>query len=510
MKSLVDFLSGSFKADPQDWEAALRAELKLDDLKGKTSKRTPEGTWPTLLTQSPRAHYLVPQESWKRAAQSYILLPQKLEEVLQDDLANGVRSFFFLKDHLRDEQWQRVEETLGTHPDAKDLRVFLLGKGGPRSSARLKLIDSGDLLSGEKAHREGGSHVQELAELLLQLIQLPQDTETEVYLGLYTGSDLFRSIAKLRAARLLAQRVLQELGSPRQVYLCALTSFRDWTLYERYANMLRNVTSVTAGLMAGADFIQSTGYMGLLELEAGETDPEHLERSRRMARNTSHVLALESMLSVIEDPGFGSFQLEALTENFASSAWALMQEVLTLPEAERAGHMLKLAHKTQTEREKGIRSRRQVITGVNDFPDAREALGVRSLPLAPLYRSARTFENLRVMMELAPAKPRVEVLVWGDAAVLSARVNFARNYFELLGLDVKEVHLKSIKDGASSADILVLCAADADYSQFSALGFQQRWKFVAGKSELTGFGNIFAGQDVIDVLWPIVQHWSGR
>jgi hypothetical protein len=96
------------------------------------------------------------------------------------------------------------------------------------------------------------------------------------------------------------------------------------------------------------------------------------------------------------------------------------------------------------------------------------------------------------------------MVLQGDISALSNRMNFVKNYFELIGLEVFETAQSNLKPENT---ILVLCAKDEDYS---ALGKQHEndyclAKFVAGKVELPGFVAIHSGQDVYAILSQLVK-----
>src|SRR5690606_5639075 len=105
----------------------------------------------------------------------------------------------------------------------------------------------------------------------------------------------------------------------------------------------------------------------------------------RMARNTSHVLGLESMLGVVGDAAFGSYHLENLTDTLCDNAWKLMQELQK--GADLSGEVEKIRNK----RLNMIMTREIIISGTNDFPDPKDELNF-SLKPSTIFRSSRIFE----------------------------------------------------------------------------------------------------------------------
>jgi Methylmalonyl-CoA mutase len=497
MTILSFFSLEDFNTQQEQWEKSLLSELKLTQLGNRATKRSIDaGLWPVLSNTLNSSHFIGPETSWKKASQTYTTSGgTQIEALLREDLEGGVKNFFFEKEILGAEG---IRTALQTLEGQKDVEVFLLGvshETHPRHE--LKVIDESQMCTGRIAHDFGGSHLEELAVLTKSVIQKAQSEGDELFIGVFADSQFFRSIAKIRAARLLAMKVLEELGIHKRVIVVALTSYRDWTLYERYSNLLRNDAAVAAALIAGADHIQSSGYQSIFEIESAVLkDDNHVERSRRMARNTSHVLSLESMLGVVKDASFGSYHLENLTEHLASGAWKKMQSYIELSDEE----IISEAKKTAQARLEQLKTRKHIQVGINDFPDCKEKLALTRHPIPRFFRTAQIFENLRFKVESFASKPKVHLSIFGDHAALHARINFAKNTFELLGLDVVE--------STEAADIAVVVAADEDYANLDLSHISAKEKFVAGKMDVSGFANIFAGQNVFDVLQGLVSRWG--
>lgn len=516
MSSLTSFFESDFNTQREQWENALKAELKLTEVGNKASKKLISGaTWPTLSLETKTEVHLNANENWKKASTTYVHLDQnEIEKVLTEDLGQGVRNFFFSGADLNDTKWKLIESTLTKFASPKELEVFILG--GNYSSTAFKVVSH--IISGQKAHDQGGHSIQELALLATNFIK-NLGTQSEVYLGVYVDSQFFHNIAKIRAAKLLAHKILEESGKKMKINIVGLTSYREWTLFERYSNMLRNETAVASAYIGGADHVQSSGYNALIELETeGAPDMEHVERSRRMARNTSHVLALESMLGVVEDAAFGSYHLESLTSALAEEAWKLMQTMIVMSESELNSYLEKETALVREKRLDMVKTRRHVMSGMNDFPDVKEHLKLK-LKKPSVFRVARIFEDLRLGMETVKNKPTVYVALFGEYGALNARLNFVKNYFELLGLTVhesghSELDLANFKKTLQERkeEIVVLCSLDDQYPTIveAAASVKTDHKYIAGKFEMTGFKNLFAGQNVYEVLQNLASSFEGR
>src|SRR5690606_35527220 len=164
---------------------------------------------------------------------------------------------------LNASNWKAITDTLGGFERVQELEVFLLGKQSfATEKTKFTVIDENNLASGRLVHELGGSSVQELGLMAHQLIEQSQHSRV-VYLALFVDSQFFRNIAKLRAAKLLASRILELKGEKKDIRVVALTSYCEWTLYERYSNILRNDAGVASAYIGGADHVQSAGYQTL-------------------------------------------------------------------------------------------------------------------------------------------------------------------------------------------------------------------------------------------------------
>ncbi len=507
MSDLTNFFESDFSSDLKTWEDLLKGELKLADPGPKTFKKSTElGPWPVLGLKSSPFPELPLGRSWKKTSQTYAVVDlSSIQEELKEDLESGVLSFFFYKEALNDEKWQKIVSTLDSHKDQSEIEVILLGQMPFKIGAtKTNVIDESDFSSGRFVHDLGGDSITELALMTLQLIRNLQSKSQDARIEVLVDSQFFKNIAKIRAAKMLALKVLETLKLSNEITLVALNSFRDWTFYERYTNILRNNVSLASAFIGGADIIQSVGYQFLFELN-GVMDKEHHDRSRRIARNTAHVLSLESMLGVVQDAVSGSFQIDNLADHYATKAWGKMQEMLPLSEENLSRFIQKSCAPIVEERKEVLHLRKRIVSGINDFSNVKEKINLNNIPDFDFFRVSHHLESLRLQVENLKKKPSVYIGIFGDHATLNTRLNFIRNYFELIGLDVfEETDLQIIE---RKKEIVVICAADDDYSKLD-LKLEARHQFVAGKIPVPGMINIFSGQNVFEVLEQLVKSWS--
>lgn len=197
-------------------------------------------------------------------------------------------------------------------------------------------------------------------------------------------------VAKLRAMRSLWTRVIEAFAhadgaevSP-WINLGARMAYSCVTQRDPWVNLLRATMAGFSAAVEGASSITLLPYTAAL----GPPD----EFARRVARNTQLVLLEEAHLARVLDPAGGSFAIEHLTDELASSAWKLFQEV------EAAGGLLAFAKSgslserlaaTRQARDANIARRKDAITGVSEFPNLTErAVEVRELDWAALNQAA--------------------------------------------------------------------------------------------------------------------------
>src|SRR6186997_1299190 len=186
------------------------------------------------------------------------------------------------------------------------------------------------------------------------------------------GMNYFMEIAKLRAARLLWAKLMKpfEPGDPRALSLRTHCQTSGWSLAAQ--DVFNNVARTMIEAMAATQGqTQSLHTNALDEALALPTD-----FSARIARNTQIVLQQEAGATRIVDPWGGSFYVERLTYDLASSAWAHIREVEGLggmAKAIEAGipklRIEEAAAKTQARIDAGAQS----VIGVNKYPPIDDA-----------------------------------------------------------------------------------------------------------------------------------------
>ena len=198
------------------------------------------------------------------------------------------------------------------------------------------------------------------------------------------------------------------------------------------------------------------------------------------------ILKEESYFDKVVDPGAGSYYIENLTDSLAEHAWKQFQEV----EAEggmikliMAGEIKKAIEESCNKRNMDIATRKYVLLGTNQFPNANDAMldklegGVEKDCAEGLrdYRGAMAFEELRLQTERYAkqnGRPKVFLLKIGNLAMRQARAGFVTNFFGCAGYEIIEnAGFETVAEGveaakAVKADIVVICSSDEEYATY--------------------------------------------
>ena len=186
-----------------------------------------------------------------------------------------------------------------------------------------------------------GYHIQEAgADAALELAYTLSDGREYVRTALAAGLDVdafaprlsffwgismnfYMEIAKLRAGRLLWNRIMAEFNpqNPKSSMLRTHSQTSGWSLTEQdpYNNVVRTTIEAMAAVFGGT---QSLHTNALDEAVALPT-----EFSARIARNTQIIIQEETGITQVVDPWGGSYMMESLTQQMADKAWTLIEEI---------------------------------------------------------------------------------------------------------------------------------------------------------------------------------------
>jgi methylmalonyl-CoA mutase len=236
-------------------------------------------------------------------------------------------------------------------------------------------------ISGYHMHEAGATAVQELAFTIAdgkEYVQraIASGLDIDAFAGRLSfffgiGMNFFMEVSKLRAARTLWHRVMDELGAQdeRSKMLRTHCQTSGVSLQEQdpYNNVIRTTVEAMAATLGGT---QSLHTNALDEAIALPTD-----FSARIARNTQIVLAEESGITKVVDPLGGSYYVEALTAELVDQAWTIIGEVDALggmTKAVASGMPKRLIEEAAAARQARVDKGEDVIVGVNKYKLATE------------------------------------------------------------------------------------------------------------------------------------------
>ena len=359
-------------------------------------------------------------------------------------------------------------------------------------------------VNGQYFHNSGSTLVQELAfalasgnEYLAFLtgkgLKVDQ-AATRMVFAFATGSNYFMEIAKLRAARMLWARIVEQYNpvysESAKMYIQVTTANWNKTIYDPYVNLLRTTTEAMSAAIGGADQVT------VLPFDLNYKEPD--EFSMRIARNQQIILKEESSLDKVVDPSAGSYYIESLTSALAEAAWQLFLEVEEkggMIEAIKAGFIQDQVLESAKLRTAEIAARKTIVLGTNQHPNTTEKMldkiqaeddgePIETPGLDPKYktieifRASDGFEDLRLATEIWENEgnkvPHVFLLTNGNLAMRKARAGFSTGFFGCAGYKVTDnAGFAAVEEGikasiAAKADIVVLCSSDEEYAEFAA------------------------------------------
>jgi len=279
-------------------------------------------------------------------------------------------------------------------------------------------------ISGYHMQEAGANLVQELAYTLADgkeyvKTAMARGMDIDKFAGRLSfffaiGMNFFMEAAKLRAARLLWHRIMDDLGAkdPRSKMLRTHCQTSGVSLQEQdpYNNVIRTAYEAMSAVLGGT---QSLHTNALDEAIALPTD-----FSARIARNTQLILQEETGVTNVVDPLAGSYYVEKLTADLADAAWKLIEEVDEMGGMTKAvaSGMPKLRiEETAARRQADIDRGDQVIVGVNKYRLEKEDeidildvdnVAVREAQIARLENIRRTRDQAKCEAALAELSRR--------------------------------------------------------------------------------------------------------
>ena len=236
-------------------------------------------------------------------------------------------------------------------------------------------------ISGYHMHEAGATAVQELAFTIAdgkEYVQraMASGLDIDAFAGRLSfffgiGMNFFMEVSKLRAARTLWHRVMDELGAQdeRSKMLRTHCQTSGVSLQEQdpYNNVIRTTIEALAATLGGTQSLHTNSLDEAIALPT--------EFSARIARNTQIVLTEETGITKVVDPLGGSYYVEALTAELVDQAWKIIGEVDELggmTKAVASGMPKRLIEEAAAARQARVDKGEDVIVGVNKYKLATE------------------------------------------------------------------------------------------------------------------------------------------
>jgi methylmalonyl-CoA mutase len=244
------------------------------------------------------------------------------------------------------------------------------------------------------------------------------------------GMGFFMEVAKLRAARLLWDRVMATFDpknpQSRMLRTHCQTSGVSLTEQDPYNNVVRTAIEALAAVLGGTQSLHTNSFDEALGLPT--------EVSSRIARNTQLIIQEETGIPKVVDPLGGSYYVEALTQALADRAWTIIEEVEALGGMTKAvaSGMPKLRiEEAAARRQARIDRGEEVIVGVNKYrPDEPAVVDVLDIDNTKVReQQIARLERIRATRDHAACQDALRRLregAAGDANLLALCIEAAR------------------------------------------------------------------------------------
>ncbi|WP_141731548.1 methylmalonyl-CoA mutase [Oligoflexus tunisiensis] len=222
------------------------------------------------------------------------------------------------------------------------------------------------------------------------------------------GMNFYMEVAKLRAARTLWYKLMQQFNpkDPRSSMLRTHCQTSGYSLTEQdpYNNIIRTTIEAMASVFGGTQSLHTNSFDEAVSL------PSNF--SARLARNTQLIIQEETDICHVVDPFGGSYFMETLTQDLLNEAERILHEV------EEAGGMVKAIQQgfpklkieeAAARKQARIDSGQDVIVGVNKYQTKEESkfevrdvdnTKVREQQVARLQEIRKTRDAARVKAAL--------------------------------------------------------------------------------------------------------------
>jgi len=322
-------------------------------------------------------------------------------------------------------------------------------------------------ISGYHMQEAGATLVQELAFTLADgreyvRAAIAKGLDVDAFAGRLSfffaiGMNFFMEAAKLRAARLLWTRIMEEFNPKKTDSLMLRTHCQTSgvSLQEQdpYNNIVRTAFEAMSAVLGGTQSLHTNSFDEAIALPT--------EFSSRIARNTQLILQHETGVIKVIDPLAGSYYVESLTAELADKAWALIEEVEALggmTKAVASGMPKRRIEEAATRRQAAVDKGEEIIVGVNKYRlETEDAIDILNIDNAAVRLSqiARIEQTRR---QRDPARVEAALLALGNVTatgkgnLLASAVEAARAR-ATVG-EISEALRKSFGDHAAVPEVV--------------------------------------------------------
>ncbi|WP_420860895.1 methylmalonyl-CoA mutase [Algirhabdus cladophorae] len=296
-------------------------------------------------------------------------------------------------------------------------------------------------ISGYHMQEAGANLVQELAFTLADgreyvRTAIAKGMDVDAFAGRLSfffaiGMNFFMEAAKLRAARFLWAKIMEEFepkkaGSSMLRTHCQ-TSGVSLQEQDPYNNIVRTAYEAMSAVLGGTQSLHTNSFDEAIALPT--------EFSARIARNTQLILQNETGVTNVVDPLAGSYYVEKLTSDLIDEAWKLIEEVDEMGGMTKAvaSGMPKLRiEEAAARRQAAVDRGDDVIVGVNKFRlEKEDELDIRDIDNAEVRVSQiKRLEQIKSTRDQAAVDTALDAMRGaassGEGNLLALAVEAAR------------------------------------------------------------------------------------
>ena len=244
-------------------------------------------------------------------------------------------------------------------------------------------------ISGYHMQEAGANLVQELAYTLADgkeyvRTAIERGMDVDKFAGRLSfffaiGMNFFMEAAKLRAARLLWHRIMEEFDAKdvksKMLRTHCQTSGVSLQEQDPYNNVVRTAYEALSAVLGGTQSLHTNALDEAIALPT--------EFSARIARNTQLILQEETGVSNVIDPLAGSYYVESLTAELADAAWDIIKEIDEMGGMTKAvaSGMPKLRiEESAAKRQAMLDIGEEVVVGVNKYRlETQDKIDIRNI-----------------------------------------------------------------------------------------------------------------------------------